>query len=292
MRRPLSPVAKPRRCRSRSPANQTYRTQAAATSTAVLQAAQVSCIPGSRKRWGTAHSRSQARRKESRRREATAAVRCQKRPMPGTREMTAQRSASTSRAGAPLGTGSHTGVKSPLIRPKIARVISVAAKTAWPQLAMRMARSLVPRRLGLAPGRAPSSAHGLLHERADSSLFGGGQLLQREGGRPQGAGVEVRRVAEAERRVPRLALLRALEEADDLAVLGIRGHPVPESRREGWRAGFDDRMEPLAQDAIRSRHRGDRREHGAFPVGLVRARAGPRGRLLRGFLGRALGASG
>src|SRR5712691_7150909 len=32
-------------------------------------------------------------------------------------------------------------------------------------------------------------------------------------------------------------LLRALEEADDLAVLGIRGHPVPESRREGWRAG-------------------------------------------------------
>jgi enamine deaminase RidA (YjgF/YER057c/UK114 family) len=37
--------------------------------------------------------------------------------------------------------------------------------------------------------------------------------------------VEVRRVAEAERRVPRLELLRALEEADDLAVLGIRGHP-------------------------------------------------------------------
>src|SRR6266568_4651522 len=144
---------------------------------------------------------------------------------------------------------------------------------------MRMARSLVPRRLGLAPWRAPSSAHALLHERADSSLFGGGQLLQREGGRPQGAGVEVRRVAEAERRVPRLELLRALEEADDLAVLGIRGHPVPESRREGWRAGFDDSMEPLALVPIRFRHPGDLREHSAFPVPLVRARAAARGRL-------------
>jgi hypothetical protein len=41
----------------------------------------------------------------------------------------------------------------------------------------------------------------------------------------------------------------ALVEADDLAVLGMRGHPVPESRREGWRAGFDDGMEPLDQGA-------------------------------------------
>src|SRR5713226_7483489 len=78
-----------------------------------------------------------------------------------------------------------------------------------------------------------SSAHRFLHERADPCLFGGSQLLQREGGRPQGAFVEVRLVHEAERRVPRLELLRALEEADDLAVLGIRVHLVPESRREG-----------------------------------------------------------
>src|SRR5450759_3224068 len=82
--------------------------------------------------------------------------------------------------------------------------------------------------------RDQSSAHRFLHERADLCLFGGGQLLQRESDRPQGVFVEVRRVAEAERRVPRFELLRALEEADDLAVLGIRGHPVPESRREGW----------------------------------------------------------
>src|SRR4029453_6162071 len=66
------------------------------------------------------------------------------------------------------------------------------------------------------------SAHRFLHERADGCLLGGGQPLQREGGRPNGAFVEVRVVAEAERRVPRLELRRALEEADDLAVLGVR----------------------------------------------------------------------
>src|SRR5438876_774139 len=97
------------------------------------------------------------------------------------------------------------------------------------------------------------SAHRFLHELADPGLFSGSQLLQREGDRPQGAFVEVRAVVEAQRRVPRLELVRGLEEADDLAVLGIRGHPVPELRREGWRAGFDDRMEPLAEGAIRCR---------------------------------------
>jgi hypothetical protein len=133
--------------------------------------------------------------------------------------------------------------------------------------------------LGRGPGLAQSSAHRLLHQRADPCLVGGGQLRQSEGGRPHGAFVEVRLVAEAERRVPGVELLRALEEADDLAVLGIRGHPVPESRREGWRAGFDDGMEPLAHGTIRSRHLGDLREHGAFPVRLVRARAAARGGL-------------
>src|SRR5262249_26038296 len=53
------------------------------------------------------------------------------------------------------------------------------------------------------------SAHRSLHERDDPCLSGGGQLLQREGGRPHGAFVEARLVAEAERRVPRLELLRA-----------------------------------------------------------------------------------
>src|SRR5207247_4818045 len=102
-----------------------------------------------------------------------------------------------------------------------------------------------------------------------------------EGDRPEGAFVEVRLVAEAEGRVPRVELLRALEEADDLAVRGIRGHPVPGLRREGWRAGFDDCVEPLSHGAIRFLHRGDLREHVAFPVRLVLlpARAAARVRL-------------
>src|SRR5207245_8715601 len=82
-------------------------------------------------------------------------------------------------------------------------------------------------------------ARRFLHERGDPCLFGGSQRLQRKGGGPHVAFVEVRLVAEAERRIPRFELLRCLEEADDLtvfAVLGIGGHPVPESRREGWHA--------------------------------------------------------
>src|SRR2546430_3506923 len=114
------------------------------------------------------------------------------------------------------------------------------------------------------------SAHRFLHKLADPCLFSGSQLLQREGDRPQGAFVEVRAVVEAEGRVPRLELMRGLEEADDLAVLGIGGHPVPELGREGWRAGFDNRMEPLAEGAIRCLHLADLREHGAFSVRLVR----------------------
>src|SRR5919108_3164877 len=128
------------------------------------------------------------------------------------------------------------------------------------------------------PGRS-GSAHRFLHERADLCLFGGGQLLQREGGWPHGAFVEVRLVAEAERRIPRLELLRALEEADDIAVLCVRRHPVPGSRREVWRAGFDEGMEPLGHGAIRFRHLGDLRKHVAFPVRLARAPAAARGRL-------------
>src|SRR2546425_11210985 len=108
-----------------------------------------------------------------------------------------------------------------------------------------------------------------LHERGDPCLFGGSQPLQREGGRPHGAFVEVRLVAEAERRVPGLELLRCLEVADDLVVLGIRGHPIPESRREGWCAFFDDSMVPLALGTIRFRELGDLCYHGAFPARLV-----------------------
>src|SRR5439155_24455047 len=113
------------------------------------------------------------------------------------------------------------------------------------------------------------SAHRFLHERADSCLVVGGQLRQREGDWPHGAFVELRRVVEPERRVPRLELLRALKKAEDLAVLGIRGHPVPGSRREGRRAGFDDGMEPPGDGSIRITHLCDLREIFSFPVRLV-----------------------
>src|SRR5215472_3222245 len=131
---------------------------------------------------------------------------------------------------------------------------------------------------------AQPSARRFLHERADPGLVGGGQLGQGEGDRPHGAFVEVRHVIEAERRVPRLELLRGLEEAEDLAVLGVRGHPVPGSWRERRRAGFDDGMEPLGQGAIRCRHLRDLREQLAFPVRLGRARAAARAFQLLGAL--------
>src|SRR5467141_3023382 len=117
--------------------------------------------------------------------------------------------------------------------------------------------------------RARPLAHSFLHERCYPCLFGGSQPLQCEGVRPHVAFVEIRLVAEAERRIPRLELLSWLEEADDLVVLGIRGHPVPESRREGWHAFFDDSVDPLARGAIRFLHLRYLRKHDAFPVRLV-----------------------
>jgi hypothetical protein len=122
-----------------------------------------------------------------------------------------------------------------------------------------------------------ASAHRFLNERADPYLFGGSQLLQRESDWPHLTFIKVRHIVEAKRHVPLFELLPAAEEADDSAFLGIRGHPVPESWRKGWRDSFDYHMEPLAHGAIRFLHRGDSLEHGTFPV-----------RFLRGLLGAAL----
>src|ERR1700674_3275247 len=129
-----------------------------------------------------------------------------------------------------------------------------------------------PVSVGSGVGSAQSSARRFHHERADPCLVGGGQLRQSEGDRPHGAFREVRRVVKAERRVPRLELLRGLEEADDLFVLGIRGHAVPEFRREDWRAGPDDGIEPLRHGAIGFRHLADLCEHDALAVRLFRGR--------------------
>jgi RNA polymerase sigma factor (sigma-70 family) len=56
-----------------------------------------------------------------------------------------------------------------------------------------------------------------------------------------------------------------LEEADDLTVHGIGGHAVPGFQREGWRAGFDNLMQPRGHGAIRFRHLGYLRKHVFFP---------------------------
>jgi hypothetical protein len=78
----------------------------------------------------------------------------------------------------------------------------------------------------------PVSALAFAHERGDPCLFASCQPLQCVGVRPHVAFVEVRFVAEARRRVPRFELLRWLEEADDLIVLGARGwFPGVESER-------------------------------------------------------------
>jgi hypothetical protein len=92
--------------------------------------------------------------------------------------------------------------------------------------------------LGISYTCDQSSAHRFLHKRDDPCLFGDSQLLQREGHQPHSAFVKVRRVAEAKRRVPCFELLRALEEANDLAVSGICGHPHTKSSARVLRAGF------------------------------------------------------
>src|SRR3989475_2300993 len=99
------------------------------------------------------------------------------------------------------------------------------------------------------------SAHRLLHERADPGLVGCGQLRQPKGDRPHVAFAELRGVVEAEHRVPLLELPRVAEEADDLAVLRIGGHPVPRFRREVWGGGLDDPLEPLGGGAVLGRPR-------------------------------------
>ena len=75
-----------------------------------------------------------------------------------------------------------------------------------------------------------SSARRFLDKVADSFLDGGGEPLQGKGSWPNVTLVEVRSLLETEGRVSRFELLPALEEADNLAVLGVRRHAVPGSR--------------------------------------------------------------
>src|SRR5581483_2256726 len=119
-----------------------------------------------------------------------------------------------------------------------------------------------PPRCCARPVRTPL-AHCSLQELANPCLDSGGQLLQREGRRPHVAVVEGRLVTEAECCVPRLEFMCALKEADDLAVLCICGHPVPEPRRQARCGGCDDGMQPFGYGAVRRGHRSDLREYSA-----------------------------
>src|SRR6266849_2985768 len=87
------------------------------------------------------------------------------------------------------------------------RMVAALDSPASAQFLIRLAKSLGFSARASCGWQAQSSAHRFLHERADPCLFGGGQLRQSEGGRPHGAFVEVRLVAEAERRVPRFELV-------------------------------------------------------------------------------------
>src|SRR5439155_516841 len=93
--------------------------------------------------------------------------------------------------------------------------LPVLGHVAAPAAALNSRVQIVPVPPTKIRTQTSSSADRFLHERADPSLFGGSQLLQGEGDRPEASVVEVRRVVEAERRVPRAELLRALEETDD-----------------------------------------------------------------------------
>src|SRR6266699_5528759 len=139
MRTPLSSAKRPSRCRSRSLANQTYSTQAAATITPVEPNVQATSTTGvSKKKLGSLRTNNHSMSDAKITRAATAAVRCQSRPIPDVREMKAQRYARASRAGTHLGTGCHTWTKVPLLRPMTPSQIRTAAKQAWPALTMRM----------------------------------------------------------------------------------------------------------------------------------------------------------
>src|SRR4029453_10635880 len=187
----------------------------------------------------------------------------------------------------PTANGSSCPIASPM-SPALRPACAVAITLPWGGMGRPHPGRVIP---GPAPrrveGGAPPSAHRFLHQRADLLLVVGGQLRHGEGGRPNGAVVQVRVAVEAQRRVPLLELRRGCEEADDLALLGVRGHPVPGLRGQDRRALLDDGVEPLGHGAIGFRHLGDLLEHGLLSGRLVLLRARLRPQLFGALLHRA-----
>src|SRR5215207_1175977 len=98
------------------------------------------------------------------------------------------------------------------------------------------------------------SAHGAAHELGDPLLVSLGELDEGERRRPHRAVVEVGDVVEAERGVAGLELVGALEEAHDLADLGVGRHAVPGLRSERRRMLGDDGVDALGQVTVVARH--------------------------------------
>src|ERR1051326_312247 len=111
------------------PGNRTVRTHAAATIVAVSpHAHHVTVTNGARKMSGARNTSSQITNEVNSARAAIEAVRGQSRPTPDATAMNAQKYARASRAGSPLGTPLHSGVKLPLTKPKTPNAIIVTAK--------------------------------------------------------------------------------------------------------------------------------------------------------------------
>ena len=80
-------------------------------------------------------------------------------------------------------------------------------------------------------------------------------FLERVRHRPHVAVVEVRRLLEAQGRVPVVELARVLEEDDDLAVrVRVGGHPVPGLRRQLGGGRGHRHMHALGERTILRRH--------------------------------------
>ena len=120
-----------------------------------------------------------------------------------------------------------------------------------------------------AGGRGRGLAGGLLEQGGDGGFFGGADGGDGVGDGPQGAGVELGGVVEAEGAVAGAELLRGLEEADDLAFgVGVGGHAVPGFGGQAGRVGVDEGMQALGQAAVGLLEGGDGGERGSLAVGL------------------------
>ena len=90
---------------------------------------------------------------------------------------------------------------------------------------------------------SPFSAHRLLQERANLSFGVIGQFFQRKSSRPHVSFVEIRFIGKTKGRVSCLELLRVLEKANNISVLGVRRHAVPGFRQEYGCVSFNNGME-------------------------------------------------